>query len=208
MSDYTGPVVPFVLSVPSASTQVSISAEAAHIVFGNGGKRPAPAAASRTRRRGPTRPTTSSATATPARRCSRRISSTCPRPSSGASTASRRTTCATRCWRRRRRSSRSAFCRSIMPTRTAATCAACICSRRVRSAGFLPDTNKNSFDKMNVRDGHYPLWGYVHFFTPIGPGGVPSDAAKAMVTRFSVRAPRPGAASTTSSARRWFRSAR
>ena len=52
--------------------------------------------------------------------------------------------------------------------------------------GYLPDSNKNSFDKMNVRDGHYPLWGYVHFFTPVGAGGVPSDAAKAFVTRFSI----------------------
>ena len=39
---------------------------------------------------------------------------------------------------------------------------------------------------MNVRDGHYPLWGYEHFFTPVGAGGVPSDAAKAFVTRFAV----------------------
>jgi len=53
-------------------------------------------------------------------------------------------------------------------------------------AGYLPDSTKNSFDKMNVRDGHYPLWGYEHFFTAIGPGGVPSDAAKAFVTRISV----------------------
>jgi hypothetical protein len=52
--------------------------------------------------------------------------------------------------------------------------------------GYLPDSDKNSFDKMNVRDGHYPLWGYQHFFTPVGPGGVPSDAAKAFVTRISV----------------------
>ena len=55
-----------------------------------------------------------------------------------------------------------------------------------QSCGYLPDSTKNSFDKTNVRDGHYPLWGYVHFFTPVGPGGVPSDAAKALVTRFSV----------------------
>jgi hypothetical protein len=55
-----------------------------------------------------------------------------------------------------------------------------------QSSGFLPDSNKNSFDKMNVRDGHYPLWGYQHLFTPVGPGGVPSDAAKAFVTRLSV----------------------
>ena len=52
--------------------------------------------------------------------------------------------------------------------------------------GYLPDSNKNSFDKLNVRDGHYPLWGYEHFFTPVGAGGVPSDAAKAFVTRFSI----------------------
>ena len=57
---------------------------------------------------------------------------------------------------------------------------------RGQVCGYLPDSNKNAFDKMNVRDGHYPLWGYVHFFTPIGPGGVPSDAAKAFVTRFSI----------------------
>src|SRR5207247_437307 len=55
-----------------------------------------------------------------------------------------------------------------------------------QSCGYLPDANKNSFDKMSVRDGHYPLWGYQHLFTPVGPGGVPSDSAKAFVTRISV----------------------
>ncbi|HEX8953032.1 MAG TPA: hypothetical protein VF945_14355, partial [Polyangia bacterium] len=38
VSDYTGAIVPFALSVPAASTQMSISAEAAHMVFGLSGK--------------------------------------------------------------------------------------------------------------------------------------------------------------------------
>jgi hypothetical protein len=36
-----------------------------------------------------------------------------------------------------------------------------------------------------VRDGHYPLWGYVHFFTPVVQGG-PSPEASAMVLLFNV----------------------
>jgi hypothetical protein len=55
-----------------------------------------------------------------------------------------------------------------------------------QTSGYLPDSNAHTFDKLNVRDGHYPLWGYQHFFTTVGAGGVPSDAAKAFVTRISV----------------------
>jgi hypothetical protein len=51
--------------------------------------------------------------------------------------------------------------------------------------GFLPDTSATSFNKMNVRDGHYPLWGYVHFYTA-NISGSPSPTAGAFVTRFSV----------------------
>lgn len=52
-------------------------------------------------------------------------------------------------------------------------------------AGYLPDSNDTSLDKINVRDGHYPLWGYVHFYTA-NINGAPSPAAGAFVTRFSV----------------------
>jgi hypothetical protein len=51
--------------------------------------------------------------------------------------------------------------------------------------GFLPDSSATSFNKVNVRDGHYPLWGYVHFYTA-NIGGSPSPTAGAFVTRFSV----------------------
>ena len=43
-----------------------------------------------------------------------------------------------------------------------------------QECGYLPDSTPASFDKQNVRDGHYPIWGPLHFFT-----SKPSDAALA-----------------------------
>lgn len=51
--------------------------------------------------------------------------------------------------------------------------------------GFYPDRIPVSLDKQNVRDGHYPIWGPVHFFTPI-TAGQPSAKASALVQRFSL----------------------
>lgn len=50
--------------------------------------------------------------------------------------------------------------------------------------GYLPDSSATSLDKRNVRDGHYPIWGPVHFLAKT-TGGVPSAAAGALVTRFA-----------------------
>ena len=49
---------------------------------------------------------------------------------------------------------------------------------------YLPDSTATSFDKRNVRDGHYPIWGPVHFFAQTS-SGVPSAAASSLVTRFA-----------------------
>jgi hypothetical protein len=35
--------------------------------------------------------------------------------------------------------------------------------------GYLPDSSSTSFDKRNVRDGHYWLWGAQHFYGKIDP---------------------------------------
>jgi hypothetical protein len=51
--------------------------------------------------------------------------------------------------------------------------------------GFYPDRIPVSLDKQNVRDGHYPIWGPVHFYTQVS-GGQPSAKAGALVTRFSL----------------------
>jgi hypothetical protein len=41
---------------------------------------------------------------------------------------------------------------------------------------FLPDSSAFSNDKRNVRDGHYPIWGPLHFFAAAS-NGVPTSAA-------------------------------
>jgi hypothetical protein len=54
-----------------------------------------------------------------------------------------------------------------------------------QACGYLPDSSPTSFDKLNVRDGHYPIWGPIHLYTAT-TNGVPSAAADALVRRFSV----------------------
>jgi len=58
-----------------------------------------------------------------------------------------------------------------------------------QSCGFFPDSKQFVKDKRNVRDGHYPIWGPLHFFATIS-GGVPtSPAAAAFVATVSVAEP-------------------
>jgi hypothetical protein len=55
---------------------------------------------------------------------------------------------------------------------------------------FLPDSSMGSKDKRNVRDGHYPLWGYLHLITPIISGGLPATAQSAsLVNLFNATSP-------------------
>jgi ABC-type phosphate transport system substrate-binding protein len=54
-----------------------------------------------------------------------------------------------------------------------------------QSCGYLPDSTPVSYDKENVRDGHYPIWGPIHLYAAT-TNGVPSAAADALVRRFSV----------------------
>ncbi|HZU83594.1 MAG TPA: hypothetical protein VE987_11785 [Polyangiaceae bacterium] len=38
-----------------------------------------------------------------------------------------------------------------------------------QECAYLPDSNALTYDKRNVRDGHYPIWGPLHFFTTNPP---------------------------------------
>jgi hypothetical protein len=44
-----------------------------------------------------------------------------------------------------------------------------------QSCGYYPDSTSTAHDKSNVRDGHYSLWGPIHFFTYIDSRGVPQN---------------------------------
>lgn len=48
-------------------------------------------------------------------------------------------------------------------------------------AAYFPDRTPSSFDKINVRDGHYPLWGYLHMIgqgNPMAPDRMRSIQAQ------------------------------
>jgi len=57
--------------------------------------------------------------------------------------------------------------------------------QRGQRFAYLPDSTPVSTDKANVRDGHYPIWGAIHFLAATD-NGVPSAAARALVNQFIV----------------------
>ena len=46
-----------------------------------------------------------------------------------------------------------------------------------QKCAYVPDSNLMTRDKINVRDGHYPLWGRIHFFTALSNGSPVPDVA-------------------------------
>ncbi len=55
-----------------------------------------------------------------------------------------------------------------------------------QDCAYLPDSTLYTKDKRNVRDGHYPIWGPVHFFAATSNGVPVSAAAQAFVSIVSV----------------------
>lgn len=52
------------------------------------------------------------------------------------------------------------------------------------TCGVLPDASATSREKRNVREGRYPIWGPLHLFART-TNGLPSDAAAALVLKFA-----------------------
>jgi hypothetical protein len=55
-----------------------------------------------------------------------------------------------------------------------------------QDCAYLPDSNPYKKDKQNVRDGHYPIWGPIHFFASVSNGVPTSPAAATFVSIVSV----------------------
>jgi hypothetical protein len=51
-----------------------------------------------------------------------------------------------------------------------------------QTCGYLPDSTAFAMDKLNVRDGHYPIWGPLHFFAAATNGTPDKPAAVAFLT--------------------------
>lgn len=54
---------------------------------------------------------------------------------------------------------------------------------------YFPDGSETSFDKLNVRDGHYHLWSYTHWLQRLDPGGQPRKPRAARVIDLLVGKP-------------------
>lgn len=54
-----------------------------------------------------------------------------------------------------------------------------------QTCAYYPDSTQFTQDKANVRDGHYAIWGPIHFYANVS-NGLPSAAAGALVTRFTL----------------------
>lgn len=54
-----------------------------------------------------------------------------------------------------------------------------------QGCAYLPDSTLFSRDKINVRDGHYPIWGTLHFYAALSNGGYVSAQAQAFLVPFS-----------------------
>ena len=55
--------------------------------------------------------------------------------------------------------------------------------------GYVPDSTVNNFDKQNVRDGHYTIWGPVHYYTSL-TAGVPNNPGASALFNL-ITAPKP-----------------
>jgi hypothetical protein len=55
-----------------------------------------------------------------------------------------------------------------------------------QECAYLPDSTQFKKDKANVRDGHYPIWGPLHFFAAVSNGVPVSAGAQAFVSVVSV----------------------
>jgi len=55
-----------------------------------------------------------------------------------------------------------------------------------QDCAYLPDSTSYKKDKQNVRDGHYPVWGPLHFFAAVNDGVPVSAGAQAFASVVSV----------------------
>jgi hypothetical protein len=55
-----------------------------------------------------------------------------------------------------------------------------------QACGFFPDRDATSHEKQNVRDGHYAIWGPLHLLTTVDGNGRPTNALAADVISYIV----------------------
>jgi hypothetical protein len=55
-----------------------------------------------------------------------------------------------------------------------------------QSCGYLPDSSSTTFDKLNVREGRYAMWGPLHILSKVDGNGKPTPAlVQTVVSQFT-----------------------
>jgi hypothetical protein len=179
-ADYLGPIQAITMVVPSSSKQNAISAEAAHLVFGAGGDngRASPWSDAhfyftRSSGTGTTQMVARASTVDPAMVWGiDRLSA----PNLVASMEAIDPSVA---------ESVIGLLSSDFADKSRANLRELAFQQRGQTYGYLPDSTVDKSDKANVRDGHYPIWGAIHLIATT-TNGVPSQAASALITQFTV----------------------
>ena len=201
--EFQGPVQVMLMAVPYTSTASSISADAAYTVFGWGGTSYPVAPWTSWENifiRSPTSGTETMIGSAIGLASSKWLSQV---PDGGASWCNTRAARAPSSRRSRRRApARTSTRRSGSSRRTSGTRTADRSARTTRArgltgglkilafqaadqkCGYLPDSDATHFDKINVRQGRYDIWGPIHLVTAVGDGGVPTDAGVAQILNF------------------------
>ncbi len=61
-----------------------------------------------------------------------------------------------------------------------------------QTCGYNPDSDPTKFDKQNVRDGHYFIWGPMHMMAHVGANGEPTNPdVQTVVDTLTAKAPPP-----------------
>jgi ABC-type phosphate transport system substrate-binding protein len=180
LAEYLGPIQPMTFVVPSASSEISISSEMAHIVFGRGNSDDSAAPWL-----DPTLYFVRNSGSGTQQMISRAINVDAKKwwgIDRGGSTKVRDQLEAVA-------PAKSDGAIGILSTDFADPERARLRILAYKGSGqicaYYPDSSQFTTDKINIRDGHYPIWGPVHFFAQV-TNGVPSAAAAALVTRFTL----------------------
>lgn len=182
VAEYLGPIQNMVFVVPGASHQQSISAEVAHVVFGSGGANDAgapwtnPALYFVRNQNTGTQQMIGKAIGVPANAFWGVDRGTATAVDSELRVISDVTLA----------NEAIGIISSDYYDRDRANLNALAFQAQGQDCAYLPDSTPFKKDKQNVRDGHYPIWGPLHFFTTVSNGIPTSAAAAAFVSLVSV----------------------
>ena len=181
VAEYLGPIQPMTFVVPAGSSQTAISAEMGHVVFGRGAQDPASAPWT-----DPALYLVRNSGSGTQQMLARAISIDAKKwwgTDAGSSGKVRDTLKAVA-------STRADNAIGILSTDIAdaerGRLRILAFQAEQQLCGYYPDSSPFSRDKAAVRDGHYTVWGPLHFYAQVNNGVPTSAGAQALLTRFTL----------------------